>query len=147
MQQEQAQAPRSSQRIGETQWFFKLIAQMNSEPESLITYAGKKGETSEKLTEAVNKTFGEAEIAVKEHIVAVRDLAYALQVSQFEERPQGNAGDIQSLNEVKGTSDKLAMLDRTATAADDMVKYLTKVGYTCRKELHQVDERLHDYHC
>ena len=32
-----------------------MIAQMNSDPKSLITYAGKKAEPSEKLIEAVGK--------------------------------------------------------------------------------------------
>ena len=43
----------------------KLIAQMNLKPEAMITYAGKKGEPSDKLTETINKMFGEAEVAVK----------------------------------------------------------------------------------
>ena len=107
----------------------KLIAQMNLKPEAMITYAGKKGETSDKLTETINTMFGEAEVAVKEHIIAVGDLALVCfgSIAVGGATPRFNAGDIKTaLNEVKGTSDKLAMLDRTATAADDMVKYLPK---------------------
>lgn len=111
----------------------KLIAQMNLKPEAMITYAGEvEGLTlpaSEKLSESINTMFGEAEVAVKEHIVAVGNLAYTCfgSIAVGGGAPKYNAGDIKTaLNEVKGTSNKLAMLDRTATAADDMVKYLPK---------------------
>ena len=46
-----------------------------------------------------------------------------------------------ALNEVKGTSDKLAMLDRTATAADDIANILPKSVTPAEKELHQFDRK------
>ena len=111
----------------------KLIAQMNLKPEAMITYAGEvkglKLPASEKLTESINTMFGEAEQAVKEHIIAVGDLAEVClgSIAVGGAAPKYNAGDIKTaLNEVKGSSEKLAILDRTATAADDMVKYLPK---------------------
>ena len=102
-----------------------MIAQMNSDPKSLITYAGKKAEPSEKLIEAVDKTFGECEVAVKEHIVALRVLADDLTgAATIRVTPADDT--IKSLTAVKTTGGKLELLDRTATAMDDIAKFLPK---------------------
>jgi len=102
-----------------------MIAQMNSDPKSLITYAGKKAEPSEKLIEAVNDLFGECEVAVKEHINALSTLARDMTVAAT--RGATPADDvIESLTKLKGSNSKLELLDRTATAMNDMVKFLPK---------------------
>lgn len=100
-----------------------MIAQMNSDPKSLITYAGKLAEPSAKLIEAVNDLFGECEVAVKEHINALSMLARDMTAAPT--RGATPADDvIESLTMLKGTTSKLSLLDRTATAMDDMVKFL-----------------------
>lgn len=102
-----------------------LISQMNSDPQSIITYAGKLAEPSAKLIEAVNDLFGECEVAVKEHITALSKLARDMTGAA----PRGAtpADDvIESLTMLRGTSSKLEVLDRTTTAMDDMVKFLPK---------------------
>lgn len=102
-----------------------VIKQMNSDPKSVITYAGKLAEPSEKLIEAVNKTFGECEVAVKEHLNALSMLA--LDMTNRAARGATKADDvIESLTALKGSVAKLELLDRTASSMDDMIKFLPK---------------------
>lgn len=109
-----------------------LISQMNSDPKSIITYAGKLAEPSAKLIEAVNNLFGECEAAVKEHINALSMLARDMTGAPT--RGATPADDvIESLTMLKGTTSKLNLLDRTATAMDDMVKFLPDSTTTAEK--------------
>lgn len=109
-----------------------LISQMNSDPKSIITYAGKLAEPSAKLIEAVNDLFGECEAAVKEHINALSMLARDMTGAPT--RGATPADDvIESLTMLKGTTSKLSLLDRTATAMDDMVKFLPDSTTTAEK--------------
>ena len=109
-----------------------LISQMNSDPKSIITYAGKLAEPSAKLIEAVNDLFGECEAAVNEHINALSMLARDM--TGAPKRGATPADDvIESLTMLKGTTSKLSLLDRTATAMDDMVKFLPDSTTTAEK--------------
>ena len=87
--------------------------------EPLITHMGESFEASQKIIETVNDLYGECQIAVAEHITELGKLAVEIDT--------GDKDDILlAIGRVQGTSDKLDLLDKTATAMDDFMKYLPR---------------------
>ena len=96
-----------------------IIKQMQTkDPNPLFTYVGKKEQPSDKIIDTVNHLFGECQSSVTEHIQELGKLAEIL-------ASDPSAADVVgALTTVKGTSDKLDLLDKTATAMDDFMKFL-----------------------
>jgi hypothetical protein len=96
-----------------------IIKQMQTkDPNPLFTYVGKKEQPSDKIIDTVNHLFGECQSSVTEHIQELGKLAEIL-------ASDPSAADVVgALTVVKGTSDKLDLLDKTATAMDDFMKFL-----------------------
>ena len=87
--------------------------------EPLITHMGESFEPSQKIIETVNDLYGECQIAVVEHITELGKLAVEIDT--------GDKDDILlAIGRVRGTSDKLDLLDKTATSMDDFMKYLPR---------------------
>lgn len=87
--------------------------------EPLITHMGETFEASQKIIETVNDLYGECQIAVAEHITELGKLVDAIGRRDKDDILTGIAA-------VQGTSDKLDLLDKTATAMDDFIKYLPR---------------------
>ena len=94
--------------------------------EPLITHMGESFEASQKIIETVNDLYGECQIAVTEHITELDTLVDAIGRRDKDDILTGIAA-------VQGTSDKLSLLDKTATSMDDFIKYLPREVGTVEK--------------
>jgi len=103
-----------------------VIKQMNdNDTEAMFTYVGKEAKPTDKIIEIVNDQFGQCQAAVISHIQELESLCTLL---------AGNmaiTGDlsqelVQYLEAIKGTTAQLELLDNTATAMDDFMKFLPK---------------------
>ena len=102
--------------------------------EPLITHMGESFEASQKIIETVNDLYGECQIAVAEHMVALERLINAI-------KDRKKADILTGIAAVQGTSNKLALLDKTATAMDDFMKYLPReVGKVERNYIRKIKD-------
>jgi hypothetical protein len=101
----------------------QILKQMNENPHAYFTYVGATDTPTEKIIETVDTLYGQCDTAISEHIDSLGNLANVLQGTL-----PGDLSDnlLTALTEIQESSEKLDLLDKTATALDDFMKFLPK---------------------